>query len=98
MNAFRRTSAFASPKQFLKTPTAAAAPSGSHRSVDLCESGGGSADGHFSFGEVRICAPEACAAWRSVSSACGLRQLSSSRKKRNSPCACRAASLREAPR
>eukprot|EP00962_Isochrysis_galbana_P039609 scaffold14233_cov148-Isochrysis_galbana.AAC.1 len=99
--------ALASPKQFLNIPTAGAAPTGNHRSVPsargLCgapcaASGGGDSEGHFSFGMVRICAPDARAALTRVTSACGLRTLSSSRKTKNTPRACRAAALRAAPR
>ena len=79
--AVRLTSAAASPKQLRTMPSAAEPPIGSQSSVLYTSAvGGGSREGHFSFGVVRICAPEATAARSSVARACGLRALSSSRK------------------
>jgi len=79
--AARLTSAAASPKQLRTMPRAADPPKGSQSSVSYASAvGGGSSEGHFSFGVVRMCAPEATAARSSVARACGLRALSSSRK------------------
>ena len=60
--------------------------------------GGRWREGHFSLSEVSTCAPVKREARTSVARAWGLMQLSSSRKKRNSPAAARAATLRPAPR
>ena len=79
--AARLTSAAASPKQLRTMPRAAEPPNGSQSSVSYASAvGGGSSEGHFAFGVVRMCAPEATAARSSVARACGLRALSSSRK------------------
>ena len=84
--------------QLVSMPTVAAAPRGSQRSVASSDSGGRWREGHFSLSEVSTCAPVAREARTSVARAWRLMQLSSSRKKRNSPVAARAATLRPAPR